>query len=70
MNWAGILALRFATNAMRAATWIARSRPGRPLTTNTRGFNVRLWQAGGLGYALVSDVDGAELAQLAARLGG
>jgi anti-sigma factor RsiW len=44
--------------------------PGRPLTTNTRGFNVRLWQAGGLGYALVSDVDGAELAQLAARLGG
>jgi anti-sigma factor RsiW len=44
--------------------------PGRPLTTNTRGFNVRLWQAGGLGYALVSDVDGAELARLAARLGG
>jgi len=44
--------------------------PGRPLTTNTRGFNVRLWQVGGLGYALVSDVDGAELAQLAARLGG
>jgi len=44
--------------------------PGRPLTTNARGFNVRLWQAGGLGYALVSDVDGAELAQLAARLGG
>jgi anti-sigma factor RsiW len=44
--------------------------PGRPLTTNTRGFNVRLWQAGGLGYALISDVDGAELARLAARLGG
>ena len=41
--------------------------PGRPLTTNTRGFNVRLWQAGGLGYALVSGVDGAELARLAAR---
>ena len=44
--------------------------PGRPLTTNVHGFNVRLWQAGGLGYALVSDVDGAELARLAARLGG
>jgi hypothetical protein len=44
--------------------------PGRSLTTSARGFNVRLWQAGGLGYALVSDVDGAELAQLAARLGG
>ena len=40
------------------------------MTTNARGFNVRLWQAGGLGYALVSDVDGADLAQLAARLGG
>ena len=44
--------------------------PGRPLTTSMRGFNVRLWQAGGLGYALVSDVDAAELARLAARLGG
>ena len=44
--------------------------PGRPLATNMRGFNVRLWQVGGLGYALVSDVDGAELARLAARLGG
>jgi len=43
---------------------------GRPLTTRARGFNVRLWQAGGLGYALVSDVDEAELARLAARLGG
>jgi anti-sigma factor RsiW len=44
--------------------------PGRSLTTSARGFNVRLWQGGGLGYALVSDVDGAELAKLAARLGG
>ena len=43
---------------------------GRPLATSTRGFNVRLWQASGLGYALVSDVDEAELARLASRLGG
>jgi anti-sigma factor RsiW len=35
-----------------------------------RGFNVRLWRANGLGYALVSDLDAAELARLAARLGG
>jgi anti-sigma factor RsiW len=43
---------------------------GRPLTTRSRGFNVRLWQANGLAYALVSDVDGGELALLASRLGG
>jgi anti-sigma factor RsiW len=43
---------------------------GQPLTTRARGFNVRLWQAGGLGYALVSDVDATELARFAARLGG
>lgn len=40
------------------------------LATNARGFNVRLWQRGGLGYALVSDLDPTELARLAARLGG
>jgi len=44
--------------------------PGRPLTTRVRGFNVRLWQANDLGYALVSDLDATELGQLAARLGG
>jgi anti-sigma factor RsiW len=38
--------------------------------TRERGFNVRLWRANGLGYALVSDLDAAELARLAARLGG
>ena len=43
---------------------------GRPMTTRVRGFNVRLWQANGLGYALVSDLDAVELAQLASRLGG
>jgi anti-sigma factor RsiW len=44
--------------------------PGRPMTTRLRGFNVRLWQANGLAYALVSDLDATELAQLATRLGG
>jgi anti-sigma factor RsiW len=43
---------------------------GRSLTTRSRGFNVRLWRAHGLAYALVSDLDATELGQLAARLGG
>jgi anti-sigma factor RsiW len=34
----------------------------------SRGFNVLLWQAGELGYALVSDVEPGELAELAARV--
>jgi anti-sigma factor RsiW len=45
--------------------------PGAPsVGTRARGFNVRLWQRDGLGYALVSDLDPAELAHLARRLGG
>ena len=43
---------------------------GGPVATRQRGFNVRLWRAHGLGYALVSDLDAAELASLATRLGG
>ena len=35
--------------------------------TQTRGFTVILWRAGGLGYALVSDADPTELTQIAAR---
>ena len=35
---------------------------------SARGFNVLFWQANGLGYALVSDVDAAELGALAQRL--
>jgi anti-sigma factor RsiW len=35
-----------------------------------RGFNVMLWRADGLGYALVSDVDRAELEQLGAKIAG
>jgi anti-sigma factor RsiW len=33
----------------------------------TRGFTVILWRAGGLGYALVAEVDPAELTEIAAR---
>jgi anti-sigma factor RsiW len=40
------------------------------VTARARGFNVRLWQRDGLGYALVSDLDPSELARLAERLGG
>jgi hypothetical protein len=35
--------------------------------TRTRGFTVILWRADGLGYALVSDADPAELVEIAAR---
>ncbi len=35
--------------------------------TSTRGFSVVLWKAGGVGYALVSDVSPDELAALASR---
>lgn len=34
----------------------------------SRGFNVLLWRAHGLGYALVSDLDARELRKLGARL--
>jgi len=37
---------------------------------SSRGFNVLLWRAGDLGYALVSDLDAAELRQLGAKLSG
>ena len=36
----------------------------------SRGFNVLLWRDGDLGYALVSDLDAAELRQLGAKLSG
>jgi anti-sigma factor RsiW len=39
-------------------------------TSVSRGFNVILWRAGDLGYALVSDVDARELGRLAAKLAG
>ncbi|HYB74621.1 MAG TPA: zf-HC2 domain-containing protein [Candidatus Sulfotelmatobacter sp.] len=35
-----------------------------------RGYNLVMWQAGGLGYALVSDVDARDLRELAAKLAG
>jgi anti-sigma factor RsiW len=40
------------------------------LVTTFRGFNVVLWQTGGLGYALVSDLDAQELLQLGGHLAG
>ena len=36
--------------------------------TSVRGFNVIMSRAGDLGYALVSDVDARDLAELASRL--
>jgi anti-sigma factor RsiW len=41
---------------------------GQAHVTTSRGFNSVLWRDGELGYALVSDVDPAELARLAERL--
>ncbi len=38
--------------------------------TVARGFNVILWRAGELGYALVSDVDSRELFELGVKLSG
>jgi anti-sigma factor RsiW len=35
---------------------------------SARGFHVMLWRSGGLGYALVSDADRAELGEVAARV--
>ena len=39
-------------------------------STVARGFNIILWRAGELGYALVSDVDSRELFQLGVKLSG
>jgi anti-sigma factor RsiW len=38
--------------------------------TVARGFTVILWRSGGLGYALVSDVNRQELTQLAVKVAG
>jgi anti-sigma factor RsiW len=43
---------------------------GRRSSRAERGFNVILWRAGELGYALVSDLDSSELSELAGRLAG
>ena len=42
----------------------------RAYASAARGFNVLLWRENGLGYALVSDVDRADLARLGARIAG
>jgi anti-sigma factor RsiW len=51
------------------ADGLAWPRTGARQTTNVRGFNVIVWRAHDLGYALVSDVDARDLAELARRLG-
>ena len=38
-----------------------------PTFRSSRGFRAAVWHVGGLGYALVSDVDDAQLRELAAR---
>ena len=43
--------------------------PDRAAERALRGFNTRLWREGALGYALVSDVDRADLGALASKLG-
>jgi anti-sigma factor RsiW len=42
----------------------------RAAQVSSRGFNVVLWRAGGLGYALVSDAEPAALERLAPRIVG
>jgi len=42
----------------------------RAYATSARGFNAILWREGELGYALVSDVDRADLTTLGAKLAG
>jgi anti-sigma factor RsiW len=44
--------------------------PAEVSEASVRGFNVLLWREGGLGYALVADVDAGELAAWAGRLAG
>jgi anti-sigma factor RsiW len=41
---------------------------GSRVVRSAKGFNVLFWQANGLGYTLVSDVDAAELGALADRV--
>jgi anti-sigma factor RsiW len=46
------------------------SRPRAPSQGDLRGFHVFLWRSGGVGYALVGDVDRAELSAIAAKMAG
>jgi anti-sigma factor RsiW len=50
--------------------WPSALSPGErsPSLASLRGFHVFLWRSGGLAYALVGDVDPAELAPIAAQL--
>jgi anti-sigma factor RsiW len=42
--------------------------PDTPRAARDRGFATLIWRRGDLGYALVSDVDPADLAALASKL--
>jgi anti-sigma factor RsiW len=44
--------------------------PARGIVETSRGFHVALWRQGDLGYALVSDVNEADLVALAAKIAG
>ena len=44
--------------------------PVQAYRTRSKGFNVLLWRAGELGYALVSDVDAGDLAILGSKIAG
>lgn len=52
--------------------WATRNLAGgaRTYSASSRGFTVRLWRSGEMGYALVSDVGAAELDQLAEKIAG
>ena len=53
-------------------SWPSRSPVGRERggRATVRGFNLLVWKQGDLGYALVSDLDGRELSDLAAKVAG
>jgi anti-sigma factor RsiW len=66
--------LEFTRRAHRISLFVLRAEglafpSGAPQVRTARGFEVALWRRGELGYALVSDLDRAELASFAARLG-
>lgn len=59
----------FRAEGLPWPTWhLAAMGNAKAYVTAARGFNVILWRAGELGYALASDLDAPELLQLGARL--
>jgi anti-sigma factor RsiW len=61
--------LVFSADGLRWPSGGAASLDGRTAyRSSSRGFHLILWRSGGLAYALVSDIDPAELSGIAARL--